>query len=320
MRPAIRLLSRLFVLFLFFAAVPAAAADRYAGDFLMLGAGARSLGMGEAFTAVTDGAVSTYYNPAGLTRLDVRELTLMHSEQFGGLESYNTLALGMPMGTGAIGVSLIHLGVGDIKYTRLWDPSQALSDSNRVEIASRENAADYALMLAGAHRFTDSLRGGATVKIIRRSIGDATAWGYGIDLGAQYDLSPNWIAGLTLRDVTGTTIAWDGYSDDRIASTADAGIAYRGAVPLIGGDIVIAASMPFFGDSPDVKGIATMNVGGEYLIGRYLALRAGASRGDGAFGVGIRQLPLIGATSLDYAFLSHDDLDSTHRVSLNIRY
>ena len=49
-------------------------AERFAGDFLSLGSGARALGMGSTFVAVTDGATSSYYNPAGLTRLKVKEI------------------------------------------------------------------------------------------------------------------------------------------------------------------------------------------------------------------------------------------------------
>ena len=305
----------------YLAIVPAAATGNYAGDFLMLGSGARALGMGEAFVAVSDGAVSSYYNPAGLTGLDTRELTLMHSEQFGGLESYNTVSFGMPFSdTAAIGVSLIHLGVGDIKYTRLWDPSQAVSDSNRVEIASRENASDYALYITGARRWGERLHAGGSIKLLHRAIGSVDAWGYGIDAGIRCDISDYWTVGVTLRDITGTTIAWDGFSDDRIAFAADTGLAYHGILPIAGGDFILACSLAFFGDTPTEKGLNTMHLGGEYLIADLVALRAGSAMGDTSFGVGLNRLPLIASSSLDYAFLSHDDLDSTHRISMSIRF
>ena len=301
--------------------LPAAATGNYAGDFLMLGSGARALGMGEAFVAVSDGAVSSYYNPAGLTGLDTRELNLMHSEQFGGLESYNTVSFGMPLSDrAALGVSLIHLGVGDIKYTRLWDPSQAISDSNRVEIASREDASDCALYFTGARRWGERLHLGGSIKVLRRSIGSVDAWGYGVDAGIRYDISDHWSLGTTLRDISGTTFAWDGYSDDRIAFTADTGLAYRGTMPFAGGDFILACSLALFGDTPSDKGLDTMHLGGEYLIADLVALRAGSSMGNPSFGVGLNRLPLIASSSLDYAFLSHDELDSTHRVSMSIRF
>jgi len=105
------------------------AAERFAGDFLMLGSGARALGMGETAVAVSDDATSVYYNPAGLSGMTGPSLNLMHSEQFGGLENYNTFSAAAPLSDDIyVGAALIHLGVGDIKYTRLWDPSKALSD------------------------------------------------------------------------------------------------------------------------------------------------------------------------------------------------
>ncbi|HUT63153.1 MAG TPA: hypothetical protein VMZ04_04265 [Anaerolineae bacterium] len=296
-------------------------AEKFAGDFLSLGSGARALGMGGAFVAVTDGATSSYYNPSGLSRLKVKEINLMHSEQFGGLENYNTVSVAAPLSeTVSGGISLIHLGVGTIKYTRLWDPSKALGDSNRVEIASHEDAADYALFMSGAKRFSEKLGIGASFKVIRRAVGPDTAFGFGIDLGVQYRFSSSVDIGIALRDVTGTTIAWDGHANDRIAATMDAGIAYKSVVPWIGGNYILTTSMLFFGDSPSVKGISTMQIGLEYLMRDFLAFRAGSSEGHGTFGVGLMRLPLISSSSLDYAFLSHQELDSTHRISMTVRF
>ncbi|MFC1692509.1 hypothetical protein ACFL1R_03280 [Candidatus Latescibacterota bacterium] len=295
--------------------------ENYAGDFLSLGSGAQAMGMGSSFVAVTDDATSCYYNPAGLTRITVKELNLMHSEQFGGLENYNTLSIAAPISNDLYGgISLIHLGVGNIKYTRLWDPSKALSDSNRVEVSSREDAADYALYLSAAKNFTEKLGVGATLKVIRRAIGSDTAFGYGIDIGVQYSISSHWDIGVSLKDVTGTTIAWDGHSNDRIAATMDAGAAYKGILPILGGRYVVTGSMLYFGDSPGKKSIDTMNIGLEYLMRDFLAFRVGSFAGKGTFGLGLMRLPLISSSSLDYAFLSHQELDSTHRISMTIRF
>lgn len=295
--------------------------ENFAGDFLSLGSGSRALGMGSTFVAVTDGATSSYYNPAGLAHLKAREINLMHSEQFGGLENYNTVSAAAPLSENVYGgISVIHLGVGNIKYTRLFNPTQALSDSNKAEIASHEDAADYALFLSGAKRFSDAFFAGASLKIIRRAVGSDTAFGYGIDLGLQYHFYKQWNIGISMRDVTGTTIAWDGKSNDRIAPTMDAGLAYRGIMPYFEGSYVITASMLFFGDTPDVKGIDTMNIGFEYIMGDLIAFRAGSSQQNTAFGMGLMKLPLISSSTFDYAFLSHSELDDTHRISMTIRF
>ncbi len=156
--------------------------------------------------------------------------------------------------------------------------------------------------------------------MIRRTIGADTAFGFGIDAGLQWAISEHWDMGISLKDITGTTIAWDGHANDRIATTMDTGMAYKGLMLLMGGKYVVTASMLFLGDSYDIKGIDTMNVGFEYLLGDYLAFRAGSSEGKGTFGIGLMRLPLISSSSFDYAFLSHEELDSTHRISMTIRF
>lgn len=295
--------------------------ENFAGDFLQLGSGARLLGMGSASVATSNDASSSYYNPARLALINGREANLMHSEQFGGLENYNSIAVASPLSNDTyIGVTLLHLGVGDIKYTRIMDPSRAPSDSNRVEIASREDAADYALYISGARKITNKIGIGSSIKVIRRSVGSDTAFGYGIDIGMYFNATDHWSAGLNLRDATGTTIAWDGHANDRIAATLDAGMAYSDEMPLFGGYYIVTASMLFFGDSPDLKGIETMNLGCEYMVYDFLAIRAGSSQGDTTFGMGLLKLPLISSTALDYAFLSHEEFDSTHRISLTVHF
>ena len=295
--------------------------ENFTGDFLQLGSGARLLGMGSAAAASSDDATSSYYNPAGLTHVTSREINLMHSEQFGGLENYNSLSVAAPLTDKVFGgITLLHLGVGDIKYTQVWDPSKAPGDSNRVEIASTEDAADYTLFLSAAGHVTDKLDLGSSVKIIRRSIGDDTAFGFGIDLGVRYAATSRITVGANLRDITGTMIAWDGHANDRIALTMDIGAAYEDELPLIGGRYVLSTSMLYFGDSPDGKSFETLNVGIEYLLNDFIAFRAGSTQGNGTFGIGLMRLPLISSSSLDYAFLSHEDFDSTHRMSLSVKF
>ena len=287
----------------------------------MLGAGARALGMGSSYIVVTNGATSSYHNPAGLARIKVKEINLMHSEQFAGLINYNTMSFASPLSENLfMGITLLHSGIGNIKYTRLIDTSEPIGEDNRPEVASRENATDYSLYLSSAKKFSEKLGFGASVKISRRSIGPDTAFGFGIDLGMQYSISSNWDIGMSFKDVTGTTVAWDGKANDRIAATLDAGLAYSSTIPWVGGNYILTASMLFFGDSPDVKGINTMNIGGEYLLRDFLAFRAGSAGGTATFGMGLMRLPLISASSFDYAFLSDDGLDSTHRVSMTIRF
>ena len=78
-----------FVIFIF-ACIPAAAdntdihenAGTRAMTFLKIGVGAEAIGMGESHVAVTDDLYASYWNPAGLAKLQRPQLALMHNEWF----------------------------------------------------------------------------------------------------------------------------------------------------------------------------------------------------------------------------------------------
>src|SRR3989339_1307659 len=58
----------------------AAASGGQPGQFLSWGAGARALAMGKAFTAISDDATATYWNPAGLTQLERKEFDGLYAK------------------------------------------------------------------------------------------------------------------------------------------------------------------------------------------------------------------------------------------------
>ena len=112
-------------------------------QFLQIGAGARALGMGEAFTAVAEGPDAVYWNPAGLARMTRPEATYARTELPAGL-SHDFFAFGAPSqllgGTLALGV------------TRLSQESLALVNaSNQTQGSFSPHSEVYAL--AYGHSF-----------------------------------------------------------------------------------------------------------------------------------------------------------------------
>jgi hypothetical protein len=162
-------------------------------QFLKLGAGARAGAMADAFTAVADDAFGSYYNPAGLVRLERPQLGGAHSALFQGV-SYQTLSFAVPFGRAdgreaietrsnrhALGLSIYYLGVGDIE--------RRSGDSTLP--TGTFNAADSAYSLTYAYLATDQLSVGVNGKYIHQSIDSYSGSAMAADLGALYRVNPH---------------------------------------------------------------------------------------------------------------------------------
>jgi len=185
---------------------------KFVNEFLNIGVGARSHGMGGAMAAHVSDNTAAYWNSGGLAFQESGfQIAAMHAEWFGGIVNYDYLSIGKSLnsnGTESYGAfSLIRLGVDQIQNTlRLYAPDGTI-DYNRIE---RFSVSDYAALLSYARRLKDDRFGiGGNVKIIHRSAGKfANAWGFGLDLGATFRMD-NWSFGIMTRDITTTYNSWN---------------------------------------------------------------------------------------------------------------
>lgn len=185
-----------------------------------IGVDAAALGMSGAVTATTNDVNSGYWNPAGLVHLQDNQLALMHSSYFANIANYNYAAFAMPLDDrSAVGISMIRFGVDDILDTTQLIDQQGNINYDRINLFS---AVDYGITLSYARKLPISgLNYGVNAKIIRRIIGDfATSWGFGLDLGIQFE-HKNWKFGLMARDITTTFNAWS-FDDDRLQDIQNA--------------------------------------------------------------------------------------------------
>lgn len=181
----------------------------YSNEFLALGVGARGLAMGNVQAASVNDVTSSYWNPAGLNHIEELQVGLMHAEWFAGIGKYDYIGLATPIsGDRAVGLSIIRFGVDDIPNTLNIVDGDGNIDYDRITTFS---AADYGFLLSYAQKWgnNDKLRVGGNVKIVHRRVGDfANSWGFGIDLGAQYDLSDDLTLAVSAKDITTTFNAW----------------------------------------------------------------------------------------------------------------
>ncbi len=185
-----------------------AQAPKYSNEFLSIGLGARAQAMGGAYVGIANDVTAAYWNPAGLSQIDGNiQIGLQHAELFAGIAKYDYAGLAAKVdATRTIGFTLIRFGVDDIiDSTDLIDADGNI-DYNRLKSFS---AADYAFLFTFSQKSKiEGLRYGANVKVIHRIVGDfATAWGFGLDAGLQYDKG-NWHFGLLAKDITSTFNAW----------------------------------------------------------------------------------------------------------------
>lgn len=187
-----------------------AQAPKYSNEFLNIGVGARALGMSNSYIASVNDVTAGYWNPAGLQQItDQHEVSLMHSEYFAGIAKYDYAAFATRLDRESVlGITIIRFGVDNIPNTTELIDANGVINYDRITTFS---ATDFALLLSYARKINiPNLSVGANAKIIRRRVGDfAGAWGFGLDVGAQYEFKKKWKFAAMARDVTTTFNAWN---------------------------------------------------------------------------------------------------------------
>ena len=175
------------IVILILACMPASAADNTdihenagtrAMTFLKIGVGAKAMGMGESQVASTNDLYASYWNPAGLAKLQGPQIGLMHNEWFAGI-NHEFVGFALPVGSlGTLGASASFLSFGDLqgrdadgKETTIFQPY------------------DLALILSYARTFGGALSVGANAKFLHEQIADDSGNGIAFDFGGLYTFS-----------------------------------------------------------------------------------------------------------------------------------
>ena len=210
-----------FLLLFSIIGVNAQDSSKYSNEFLNIGVDAQSIGMSNAVVSSTSDVNSTYWNPAGLLQLKDKQISLMHSNYFANIATYNFVAYATPIDDeSALGFSMIRFGVDDILDTTQLIDDQGNINFDRINLFS---TADYAFLFSYARRLKfKNLNYGVNLKIIRRIIGDfSSSWGFGMDFGIQFKTNNNWNFGLMARDITTTYNSWS-INEERLGDIQNA--------------------------------------------------------------------------------------------------
>ncbi|HYR69169.1 MAG TPA: hypothetical protein VER77_04755, partial [Candidatus Dormibacteraeota bacterium] len=263
-----------------------------------------------------------------------REITAMHAEQFGSIVKYDFLSYTMPLSAPgqpkqALAISLIRLGVDNIPDTRGlqildvngngkfdYPEDRLIVDESRFVFDSDN---DVGLLFSYARALGQKLSLGGSLKVIRQWLGDSLrSNGFGLDVAALYVGPHGLSAGAKLTDATTTRILWNTGTNEFIAPSLRIGGAKTQA--FHGRRHVVTAALDVQVGFSDERLSSQAHLGSvtfefhpglEYWLERRVALRAGFEAKNFSAGAGFRYRKI----GLDYAFLDHQDLDASHRIS-----
>lgn len=272
-----------------------------AAAYLKTGVSARVLSLGNAFVGLADDGTAAYWNPAGLSSLENKELNLMYTKM--SLDrTFNFANFVFPVGNlGVFSISGINTGVSDIQG---YDSSDHETE--------KFNYSANAILLSGGRTVSDEISCGANIKLMFESLKDSSAIGYSLDFGLLVMLTNKLSLGVMLNDIYGR-LHWKTDHTDMVDFSTKLGLAYK----LLNGKVILLGDIEKFA----ARDVLKTHIGSELKLIEYVTLRVGLNEKSLTAGTGFN-LP-VGKMriSLDYAF-SADKLKvgDTHRVSLTVKF
>ncbi len=303
-------------------------AGRTAMQFLKIGIGARMAAMGEAGVANMEDINSVFWNPAAIAEIDGAEAAFNYTRWFGDL-NFTAGAVGFQIGTlGVVSLNYVALDYGNIDEALVSSPSGGVDTRTGESFGGN----DLALGLAFSRKFTDKLAIGVNVKYVREELFNFSSSVAAFDVGTYYHTGWRGIRLAMSAQNFGKQARWL-HTKEEEQQEFDLPLIFRigWSIDLLGGEKL------FFGGSPEKHRFAfnmdaihtndykeRLHLGGEYAFSNFIVLRGGYrfnhEEGNISFGAGFQ--PKVSGLKLrvDYAFVSHDFLDSPHRFSMIVNF
>lgn len=273
-------------------------------SFLKLGVGARSIAMGEAYTAIANDASATYYNPAGLAQVEKTDIMVMHKEWFEGVRT-EFLGVRVPLGRYALGLSINTTNISGIELRTRPGPPEGTFSSH-----------DFALGLSFATRVSSSLKAGLSAKFLYEKIFVDEASGAAIDLGLLYELP---LEGMKVGASASNLGSMGRLGAEKIKLPAllRVGSSYSRDLPSVQSTVTAAADVvKVFKEDK-----AHLHTGAEVSYHRTVSVRLGYLFGYEARGITVGIGMMKALFRLDYAFSPHfQSLDAGHTISLGVEF
>ncbi|HID92981.1 MAG TPA: PorV/PorQ family protein [bacterium (Candidatus Stahlbacteria)] len=267
--------------------------------------GARQVGMGGAFSAMSDDIYSIAYNPAALALLTQKELTLYHNSWF--IDAHQSfMAFAAPSEKyGCYGLGINYFNEGKIDEYVDGTPT-----------GERLGAYDVSMIFGYGGRFNNYLALGLNAKFMQRTLSGWTSSSICIDIGTLVPvlLDNKLSVGLAIQNI-GTGVK---FRDLSFSEPFNVKIGVASQLP-----VSKMVQINFAGDlnKPNDANVR-LNLGTEFWVNDILALRLGYREGYDiseskiAYGLGIKYKNF----RIDYAYVGYGSLGPTHRLSIGMRF
>ena len=311
-------------------------------DFLSVGTDARATGMGEAFSTIQGSSAALFYNPAGLAAItNFVDVSTSQLKWIADIKYLSGAVAFAPYGGkyGIVGISLMNINYGEFKFTRVAQNEQGYEDIDGYPMPKA-----YVVGLGYGKELSSQFSVGGQAKYAYQSLGKSLVPVYKqVTTGAgtvKTDTS------YELRDYNVGTIAFD---FGTIYKTGLKSLAFGVSVNNFSREIryeresfqlplsfKIGISMNLMDLVPDLaedhslflsvdavhpRAFAEyLNVGGEYVFSKTIALRAGYITHHTEYGltagIGVQKFGI----AVDYSFMPHKIFSDIQRFSVRFSF
>jgi hypothetical protein len=257
----------------------------YSSD-LEWGYGARAMGMGRAYVALSNDASGIFWNPSGVINLQKMQALVQMSMLY---DNYSLLYGGfaIPNVDDAIGIEFIMFGGAGIEGRDIYNQFTGMIQDTKMSVG-----ATY------SKRILRDIYMAVKIKWHMRSLAEYSDMAFAGDFSAMYNITERFYVGVNLLNAFGLII---GETNDKINSQAMFGIAYKEDKLLFSLD-----GRNNFND---------WHFGVEYSPLVFIPLRIGINKYEVSFGGGIR----LGMIDADVAYVM-DELSDKIVFSMNLNF
>ncbi|MFH1282863.1 MAG: PorV/PorQ family protein [bacterium] len=292
----------LFFYFAVSAGVVYAGVGTTGADFLNINVGGRASAFCGAYSAVSGDVYSTQYNPAGIAKIEDREIALMHNEWM--LDTrFEFLAVGIPLFDSGLGLSVKYFDMGEFAGRNNF--GQKIDD-----FTANDQSVNVSYGRLVGRRFSF----GASVKYIKQTIASKSSSGFALDAGMNVELITDNLTLAVVAKNLGPKLS--AYNTEKVELPQSYTVGIQAKPDSENFQLTTDMTIPKGGD-------AELSIGFERKVIDMLALRAGLEFGshkedsfNWCLGIGLH----IWDYSLDYSFEPVKDLDSAHRISISVKF